>query len=249
MTKTASLVGLCLLLATAAPASAQNLIVNPDFASDLSGWTVPLLPLGWGVGWIGGGGADGPGSVRISVNADVGANNVVLTQCVDVAPSSSYDFGAHVFLVGGLDRIPIGQLSVAWYTSAGCVNVVGGALSSTTDTTVDAWQSVSAAGQMSSAGAVSAMVSLIFQTPGSGTATLFYDDVYLAESGAAATPTPTPARTPVATPTSTPAATSTPAPTATATPAPAPVPAAGRGGLLVLLVCVAAAGFLILRAR
>ncbi len=249
MTKTARLVGLCLLLATAGLASAQNLIVNPDFASDLSGWTIPLLPLGYGVDWIGGGGADGPGSVRISVDADVGATQVVLTQCVAVAPSTSYEFGAHVFLVGGLDQVPIGQLSVAWYTSGGCVNVVGGALSSTTDNTVNAWQSVSAGGQMSPAGAASAEVFLNFQTPGSGTATLFYDDVYLAEAGAPETPTPTPATTPVATPTSTPAATSTPAPTVTSTPAPTPVPATGRGGLLLLLVCVAVAGYVILRAR
>jgi hypothetical protein len=223
MTKATNLVGLCLLLATAGMASAQNLIVNPDFVSDLSGWNIPLLPLGYGVDWIGGGGADGPGSVRINVNADVGGSQVVLTQCVAVAASTSYDFGAHVFLVGGLDNIPVGQLSVAWYTSGGCVNVAGGTLSSATNNTVNAWQSVSAAGQMSPAGTASAKVSLIFQTPGSGTATLFYDDVYLTASGAPATPTPTPA--------------------------PAPVPATGRGGLLVLLACMAVAGILILRAR
>lgn len=89
-----------LLMLLSVPAAAQNLLTNPDFDTDLAGWT------GSEVGsatWHGTDVDDAPdsGSARI-VNdlADPQTEAVVMSQCIPIEPGE-YQYGGHAFIPGG----------------------------------------------------------------------------------------------------------------------------------------------------
>ena len=86
-----------LAVALAASLSADNLIQNRGFATDLSGWTITSYTLAeWSAFDHGGGGS---GSALLTSNGNPGdAPNTALYQCVAVAAGHRYAFGASIYI-------------------------------------------------------------------------------------------------------------------------------------------------------
>ncbi|MGE5233129.1 MAG: hypothetical protein ACM3OB_03385 [Acidobacteriota bacterium] len=94
----------CLLLLVLAPASAQNLVVNPGFDHDLSGWAATNIPGLHTTSWspLDAAGSPSSGSL-LADNVSSTATNpqVVATQCIDTVPGQKYWLRAKVFIPSG----------------------------------------------------------------------------------------------------------------------------------------------------
>ena len=187
-------VALLPVLASVAAAAGQNLLVNPGFDSDLSGWTV-VSSSDITVTWTGTTGASAPGAAQLDVNAANARNTLVLTQCVAVAPSTNYDFSAEVRFPSGVGEVPTGRIQVQWFSDGGCLDALNFVVSSSTVNSPDTWQKLTASAQTSSAIAESALVSTVLMLPAAGTSRLWFDDIAFAPS---ATPAPAQTWVPVA---------------------------------------------------
>ncbi|HSS51203.1 MAG TPA: hypothetical protein VLX28_19860 [Thermoanaerobaculia bacterium] len=93
-----------LLAGWAASASAQNLLVNPNFDTSLSGWqTSPIA--GLTVSWDGtrdAAGSPASGSAKaVWQGAQVTGIYPVVSQCVEVTPGVPYLFGGKIFIPSG----------------------------------------------------------------------------------------------------------------------------------------------------
>jgi hypothetical protein len=91
-----------LLLGWAASASAQNLLVNPNFDTSLNGWQTNTVPA---VSWDGTRDADGSpssGSAKAVWQGPVVTGiYATVSQCIEVTPGTPYLFGGKVFIPSG----------------------------------------------------------------------------------------------------------------------------------------------------
>jgi hypothetical protein len=165
------------LLAVAAPAAAQNRIVNPGFDSDLSGWTVIPSPE-YTVTHDPVMGAGAPGSARVDVDSAGPLNHLVLQQCVTVVAGSNYDFGVQFRFASGANPVPTGAVMVQWFTDGICNAPDGAAFSTFSTNTPDIWQLISATNVPAPPGIGSAFVSMLITSVGAGTSVAWYDDAY-----------------------------------------------------------------------
>lgn len=78
------------LILGAGRVQAQNLLTNPNFDADLSGWATTNASQGV-TSWDGGDGSPSAGSVLLS---GVACCSIVVSQCVPVVAGQSYDLGA-----------------------------------------------------------------------------------------------------------------------------------------------------------
>lgn len=116
-----SLCGGLLMCAAAslAPVAAQNLVSNPDFDTDLTGWDAAAATIFDGSQ----GGTSGPGSAlwRLTVNVETATQDLlIVSQCVDgVVAGTTYQFGGEM----NLDAAPVGSSAivvVSWQDNPGC---------------------------------------------------------------------------------------------------------------------------------
>ena len=182
MKRIVSALALLLALAVVGAAAGQNLLVNPNFVSDLSGWSI-FPSSDYAVTWTGALGANAPGAAQIDVNATTRQNTLVFQQCVAVSPSTNYDFGAHVRYPSGVAQVPYAEIQVQWFTGGGCSVPDGAALSTPSVNSPDTWQDLSATSRTSPSGATGAKVSTVLQTLAAGTSQLWFDDIYFGPSG------------------------------------------------------------------
>ncbi|HYX25050.1 MAG TPA: hypothetical protein VFC23_12920 [Thermoanaerobaculia bacterium] len=115
---------LSLLAGLTASASAQNLLVNPEFDNGLNGWqTFGQTFGGVTVSWDGldADGSPTSGSARAVWQGPVVTGLVpVLSQCVEVTPGSPYVFGGKIFIPSG-QATPGSAFFIALpYPSPGC---------------------------------------------------------------------------------------------------------------------------------
>lgn len=108
-----------LWIAVWAPASAQNLLENPDFAADLSGWT-PFFSGNGSVTWdaLDAAGSASSGSARLTTPSGEGQTVVGIDQCVPVDDSEAYMLAASVFRPEGEDLSVFGNL--VWWADGEC---------------------------------------------------------------------------------------------------------------------------------
>lgn len=165
------------LLAAAAPAAAQNQIVNPGFDSDLSGWTVIPSPE-YTVSHDPVMGAGAPGSARLDVNSAGPLNHLVLQQCVTAVAGTNYDFGVQFRFASGATPVPTAAVMVQWFADGICNNPDGAAFSTFSTNTPDVWQPLSATNITVPAGMGSALVFMLVTSTGAGTSVAWYDDAY-----------------------------------------------------------------------
>ncbi len=105
----------------ALPAAAGNLLVNPGFASSLSGWTVTSYTTGAWSSFDHGGGVSGSAlltSEPISGNAP----NATIGQCVSVTAGHTYAAGASIWIPSNVapGAVISPYLDVRFYLGAGC---------------------------------------------------------------------------------------------------------------------------------
>jgi len=206
-----ALVALPVLLA-ALPARGQNLIVNPNFAGSLTGWTVNFATFDNSLTAT----ADGTGSALTSWTLPTGANNGIantMTQCLTgISPGTRYFFGTKV-LIPNQTGTGGGELAIQWYSTSSCSGFITNTQTPTAivpGTTTNVWHSLDA-NSVAPAGAASVLViAAVLNNSGEGnTFSMNFDDVYFQ--------------------------TTSPIP-------PATVPAAGFPALIVLGLALAAAG-------
>jgi hypothetical protein len=155
---------------------AQNLLVNPGFAGDLSGWTfggtftyVPLDSTG----------QPGSGCAQGRYIGVTGATT--MHQCVPVMPGGTYEVGGTMAAPAGEFPI-IARISVQAYGDAACATaaVSTSLMSQSALTAPDVWQAVRSTARVSNL-AHSAAVSVLVSR-GSGITQpgrIYVDDVYL----------------------------------------------------------------------
>src|SRR4030095_226220 len=89
-------------LLLAAPLTAQNVLSNPSFVSDVSGWSFPSYDTGV---WDPFSRDAGSGSAHITSLVRPGtldAPNTSAEQCVEVIAGRTYVFGGHVYIPGNV---------------------------------------------------------------------------------------------------------------------------------------------------
>jgi hypothetical protein len=114
-----SVISMCLgwVCALSPPALAQNILVNPYFDSDLSGWTA----LGGTAAWSAedADGRPGSGGARLTTPATEGDTVASISQCVAVTGGSDYAFEVKLMRPSTEPQVSAFG-SVSWFSSAGC---------------------------------------------------------------------------------------------------------------------------------
>jgi hypothetical protein len=217
----AILFAFCLLFVTAGVTLAQNLIVNPDFDSNVAGWNFttpgtfthdPLLD------------ADSnplSGSGRLDNTSPVAFGTSFAAQCVAVTGGSSYDFRAEIRIGSGQTQTGYAMVVVNFFDGVSCGGsyIDGVASPNVPSTTTDTWVRWQAFTYTAPVAAASAQVSLwVNKAEASGSLVVNFDNVAFGLAGFLPTPAQTPTRTPSHTPTLTATSTPTRTPTGTHTP-------------------------------
>lgn len=161
---------------------AANQLVNPNFTTNIAGWTVA----GWPIDWIGTEGNAAPGALRAVATSSTGSVGMgVATQCTAATAGVAYDFGASFKIEPASTQTGGARLRVTYFTNSNCTGTLtsGGSVD---PTSVAGWQSVNVQNDVAPAGTQSAFVELIQSIAGPGTFTAYWDDVFFG-------PDPTPA--------------------------------------------------------
>jgi len=163
--------------------AAGNLLANPGFDGSLAGWN----------NWFGGmasysaadaGANAGSGSALISnTGLSNGGVQVVLSQCVDVAPTTDYLFGGQAMVPAGQPANTAAYIFINTHTAAGCDSPPAGS-DSRSSSLVGAWDTLSGS-FTTGPGVRSVMFSIgVFKPNGvSATASANFDALYLQQSG------------------------------------------------------------------
>ena len=125
-----------LLAATSPAVQAQNILVNPDFASDLSGWTLQLN--GGSITWtpLDANGSATSGSAEVTpVVAGFGTR---LTQCLSASGEQTYEAGAKALMPSGQTATGAPTLTVEFWLDSFCTFFIEGEVFFA-DIVFDAW--------------------------------------------------------------------------------------------------------------
>jgi hypothetical protein len=135
---------LLVTLISSVSAYAQNLLANPEFDSDLSGWTGPQAgvfdPTLNAPGSTGGSAQsindqDNPGCPPGAVCV----GQVAIRQCVPVTAGTAYDFGGKLFIPGAQAASGYGNVALGFWASASCAGGFISVSESPDVLTVDVW--------------------------------------------------------------------------------------------------------------
>ena len=138
MTRRALVGGLLALTWTGAwAAQAQNLLPNPDFDTDLSGWSVDAGMTHYGAGWPSG--VFTPGAVRGLV--DVTGETILVDACIPVEPSTTYLFAYHGYIPNNQSATGSLSTSIVKYSDGACTTNLGAIGIAGLSTPGSSWQS------------------------------------------------------------------------------------------------------------
>lgn len=170
------LLGVAVFALVATGASAQNMLVNPDFDTDVTtGWS------GIGV-WdpMDAFGSPTSGSVTW-INTWASGGAIYHTQCVELGQDfEAYDLGGYAFIPSGQPGAGYTHIHVAFYSDSGCVTQISGW--ATPDFSgLDNWQSL-ARTDWAPNGVVSARIGLFNQKTSAGDFQTFHDLIYFGRS-------------------------------------------------------------------
>lgn len=159
--------------------SAQNLVINGDFDTDVGGWTSYHCLLAWDP-------ADSQqsvtsGSAWISNDNDIEPTTAIFA-CVDgIVGGQSYDLGGLVWIPSGQPSTGSAKLGLYWHDGPGCTGnlTVGG--QTPYAQLPDGWVPLAHFGQVAPPGTQSAQVTAynIKTSPGTGPFVVHHDSVYL----------------------------------------------------------------------
>jgi Carbohydrate binding domain len=196
--------------------AATNLLTNPNFDTNTSGWTIKA---GWPTGTM----AWDAGTLKLTNTMDPTVTSATAaTECIDgITPGTAYTLKADAMVPSGQKRHGGAQTRIFWYQGAGCTGaVLTTPQGSTFVITLDKWVTSKddfVAPATAKSGQVMLMTEMYKADVGEDATAHFYAKWDNASFTVAPVATPTPASTPTKTPTSVPTTTTTP-PTATGTP-------------------------------
>jgi len=111
-----SAVMILMVTAAASPAVAQNLVVNPDFDIDTSGWVGPGV---WDMLDVDGSPTSGSATYVITSTGSSGA--AFVRQCVILDPMiGGYDFSVWTYVASGQTATGYARSDLVWYTDTLC---------------------------------------------------------------------------------------------------------------------------------
>jgi len=165
------LAGLALMFVFTDGASSQNLLVNPDFNTDLSGWSGPGL---WDVPDAFGSPSSGSATW---INTFGAGGAVYVTQCVELNPwIEGYDLAGYGLVPSGQPGSGYTYLSVAFFSDAGCSTYITG-FSTAHSSELDAWTLLSLTGWTPN-GAASAQIAAANQKTAPGDVQVWGDAIF-----------------------------------------------------------------------
>ena len=152
-----------LLLVTAtcccAAAHGANLLTNPDFDTDVSGWLKGPSGAGYDAFWTSQYGKPSPGAAEVF--ATTSGQFMYLEQCVDIAPQH-VDLAAYSRIAGvGGDAQNYGNLTIAIFAQPACAGASRGNANADTFPSADGWITHRLVDYSLQANTVSVMVSLL----------------------------------------------------------------------------------------
>jgi len=162
----------------AMPAAAQNILQNPGFDSDVSGW---VNPYGFTVVWDSRDANDSPGSGSAFATNTVGngGSSGMLSQCFPVSPDKMINFSGKIYQPSGQTGSGNGHIRLRYYTDTACSSYLGEGSSSMNQNSFDTWFEVSGNDSSpSSAQSVEMFLAIISDVLGEDFS-VYFDDVVL----------------------------------------------------------------------
>lgn len=138
----------------------DNLLTNPGFASDLSGWNFNSAVIQWSSKDVLGSLSSGSAFIT---NGLTNGNTQDVYQCVLLSPSSGpFDVGGRFFIPSSQGQRANGVIRIFWYSSSDCSGseLSINELDTPVPTPTDSWTPVASLRITPPAGSVSAFVSL-----------------------------------------------------------------------------------------
>ena len=167
------------LLGGIVPCQAQNLLPNPEFDQDVTGWPPPQYYT-TALSWDPHHSAFGPGGSAL-LSLPYGAS-LQTSACVPVTPGISYAWGGQFMFPVSVQGQSF-QLSLGWTSDTSCANPIGGLYLSAGDSPVGQWRTLSGQGT-APAGAKSALfVVQLSANLDSEAHAMNFDDVFLGPAG------------------------------------------------------------------
>lgn len=169
-----------LLLLAALPAAAQNLLPNPTFDDDISGWNVFSASLSPSWSSLDANGSLSSGSLRV-VNTSATDNNAypAAAQCFPVEPGARYGARGRFLYPGGQAHNGVAAIIVFYMDAIGCS---GNPITQEADELAlppGTWVALDTGSHVAPPGAVSALVYFGFRKVGAGGSAIFHlDDVF-----------------------------------------------------------------------
>ncbi len=158
----------------------ENLVFNPDFDTDVSGWTAEAEV---SIAWSANDASLDPSSGSAEVtNSVAGANNGRgVNQCVDIAvvEGAAYDFGGKALIPDAQARTGSAQVGLRWLAGPGCAGSTVGNQPRRETGTLGTWVELSSTEQIAPAGAASVLfLAFPSKVEAGGSLVAHFDDLY-----------------------------------------------------------------------
>jgi hypothetical protein len=162
----------------ATPCMSQNLLLNPDFDSDVSNW-VPRsdVSIEWNPLDAGGSTSSGSGEVT---NSFVGISSQLrVYQCVNgISEQQLYEFRGKIFLPSGQPTLRQGIAAIWWRSDPNCYGSISTSVTPIVGGPFDTWIEMSTGLVVSPTGAQSAYISLgVHQNAPGGSVSALFDEL------------------------------------------------------------------------
>ena len=158
----------------------ENLVVNPEFDTDVSGWTPePEVSIAWSA--IDASLDPGSGSAEVTNSVAGPRNGRGMNQCLNlvVVEGAVYDFGGKALIPDGQARTGSAQVGLRWLAGPGCTGSTVGSQPRRETATLGAWVDLSATEQIAPAGAVSVLfLAFPSKVEAGGSLVAHFDDLY-----------------------------------------------------------------------
>lgn len=156
---------LCLLVVFSAPyasaAPGENLLANPGFTSDLSGWILFVGEADWDP--LDADNSPSSGSAFLT-HHDTSSQTQVLLQCLPVAEDRDFNLSGRTYIPSGQAVAGFGFVRVLWFRDEGCVDFIDSGLTNSSSA-LDEWRTLRSIVLQSPTDTESARVSLVLGGP------------------------------------------------------------------------------------
>jgi len=158
----------------------ENFAFNPDFDTDVSGWTAESeVSIAWST--VNASLDPSSGSAEVTNSVAGGNDGRGVNQCVDVAvvEGAVYDFGGKALIPDAQARTGSAQVGLRWLAGPGCSGSTVGSQPRRETGTLGAWVELSATEQIAPAGAASVLfLAFPSKIEAGGSLVAHFDDLY-----------------------------------------------------------------------